>query len=550
MANKHAKAKNLRARALVSLVAIIVVVAVCAYLGLCGFGKGTMINYLKPWGDAISLGLDLRGGVYTVYQAENNGDPDFDTKMESTVSILTSRLTRQGFTEATVTRQGSDRIRVEIPNVSDPNQILTIIGTPAQLYFVDESGNNLMEGGMVKNAQAAQDQDGKPCIAFELTDEGAKIFAEATAANLGKTISITLDGETISRATVNTVIAGGKGEITGNFTADEAKNLATLILSGALPLNLTQLEVSAISATLGVEALDRAIQAGIIGVALVMLFMLFRYRLCGLVADIALTIYIMIVVLLLALTGAQLTLPGVAGIILGIGMAVDANVVIFERIREEVKNGRPIGSAVRKGFSNALSAIIDSNVTTIIAAVVLYAFGTGSVRGFALTLVGLSLVTTLVIMAVTSNVVLSLGMVGALSIVRFRTAVKDPMDLAFLFWTISVGIICGAGLFEVAVEASILITIVMLLLHFVPNVKPALLLLVNGTDSKIQAELEQVLKDGTRFYKIKSRNMTGTGIDMIVELKTKDEGALMEKVLAIPAVESATLMTHDGEITY
>lgn len=395
MANKHAKAKNLRVRALVSLVAIIVVVAVCAYLGLCGFGKGTMINYLKPWGDAISLGLDLRGGVYTVYQAENNGDPDFDTKMESTVSILTSRLTRQGFTEATVTRQGSDRIRVEIPNVSDPNQILTIIGTPAQLYFVDESGNNLMEGSMVKNAQAAQDQDGKPCIAFELTDEGAKIFAEATAANLGKTISITLDGETISRATVNTVIAGGKGEITGNFTADEAKNLATLILSGALPLNLTQLEVSAISATLGVEALDRAIQAGIIGVALVMLFMLFRYRLCGLVADIALTIYIMIVVLLLALTGAQLTLPGVAGIILGIGMAVDANVVIFERIREEVKNGRPIGSAVRKGFSNALSAIIDSNVTTIIAAVVLYAFGTGSVRGFALTL-GIGVATSLV----------------------------------------------------------------------------------------------------------------------------------------------------------
>lgn len=395
MANKHAKAKNPRIRAVISLVAIVVVVAICAYLGLCGFGKGTMINYLKPWGDAISLGLDLRGGVYTVYQAENNGDPDFDTKMESTVSILTSRLTRQGFTEATVTRQGSDRIRVEIPNVSDPNQILTIIGTPAQLYFVDESGNNLMEGSMVKNAQAAQDQDGKPCIAFELTDEGAKIFAEATAANLGKTISITLDGETISRATVNTVIAGGKGEITGNFTADEAKNLATLILSGALPLNLTQLEVSAISATLGVEALDRAIQAGIIGVALVMLFMLFRYRLCGLVADIALTIYIMIVVLLLALTGAQLTLPGVAGIILGIGMAVDANVVIFERIREEVKNGRPIGSAVRKGFSNALSAIIDSNVTTIIAAVVLYAFGTGSVRGFALTL-GIGVATSLV----------------------------------------------------------------------------------------------------------------------------------------------------------
>ena len=159
-------------------------------------------------------------------------------------------------------------------------------------------------------------------------------------------------------------------------------------------------------------------------------------------------------------------------------------------------------------------------------------------------------ITASIIISIQSSVVISLGMVGALSIVRFRTAVKDPMDLAYMFWTISVGIICGAGLFEVAVEASILITIVMLLLHFVPNAKPALLLLVNGTDSKIQAELEQVLKDGTRVYKIKSRNMTGTGIDMIVELKTKDEGALMEKVLAIPAVESATLMPHDGEVTY
>ena len=306
--------------------------------------------------------------------------------MSSTVSILTSRLTRQGFTEATVTRQGNERIRVEIPNVSDPNEILRIIGTPAQLNFIDEAGTVLMEGSMVKNAQPAQDQNGSPCIAFELNDEGAKIFAEATAVNLGKNISITLDGEVISTATVQSVIAGGKGEITGNFTAEEAQNLATLILSGALPLNLSQLEVSAISATLGVEALDQAIKAGVIGVILVMLFMVFRYRLCGIVADIALTIYIMIVVLLLALTGAQLTLPGVAGIILGIGMAVDANVVIFERIREELRVGMPLSSAIRKGFANALTAIVDANITTIIAALVLYTFGTGTIRGFALTL--------------------------------------------------------------------------------------------------------------------------------------------------------------------
>lgn len=394
MANKNVKAKNPRTRAIVSLVVILVVVALAGYVALFGIGKGTFIHYAKPWGEAISLGLDLRGGVYTVYQAEDDGSEDFDSKMNSTVNILTSRLTRQGFTEATVTRQGNDRIRVEIPNVTDPNEILRIIGSPAQLYFKDEDGNVIIEGAMVKNAQAAQDENGKPCVSFELNDEGAKLFAEGTAANLGKTISIELDGEVISAPTVNSVISGGQGQITGSFTADEAKTLANLILSGALPLNLSQLEVSAISATLGDTALDRALMAGIIGVALVMFFMLIRYRLCGLVADIALTIYIMIVVLLLALTGAQLTLPGVAGIILGIGMAVDANVVIFERIREELAVGRPLPSSVKKGFSNALSAIIDANITTIIAAVVLYAFGTGSIRGFALTL-GISVATSM-----------------------------------------------------------------------------------------------------------------------------------------------------------
>ena len=385
MAGKQTKG-NPRSRAVVALCIILVVVAAAGCLALRGFGKGRMINYLKPWGEAISLGLDLRGGVYTVYQAKNPNEEDMDAKMESTVSILMSRLTRQGFTEATVTRQGTERIRVEIPNVSDPNEILSIIGTPAKLEFADSAGTVLMDGSMVKNAQAAQDENGQAVVDFTLNDEGSKIFAEATAANLGKPISILLDGETISSPTVNSVIAGGRGQITGNFTPEEAQTLASLIMSGALPIDLEQLEVSAISATLGVEALDKAVRAGLIGVILVMLFMIFRYRLCGLMASLALTIYMLIVVLLLALTGAQLTLPGVAGIVLGIGMAVDANVVIFERVREELRAGRPLESSVRKGFSNAMSAIVDANVTTIIAAIVLYAFGTGTVRGFALTL--------------------------------------------------------------------------------------------------------------------------------------------------------------------
>lgn len=171
-------------------------------------------------------------------------------------------------------------------------------------------------------------------------------------------------------------------------------------------------------------------------------------------------------------------------------------------------------------------------------------------QSFAISLPVIAMITASIIISIQSSVVISLGMVGALSIVRFRTAVKDPMDLAFLFWTISAGIICGATLYLVAVGASLMITVVMLALHFVPNVKPALLLLVNGRSTKIQEELNAVLKSGTSCFKIKSRNVTADGIDMIIELKTKDEDSLIEKVLAIPMVESATLMTHDGEITY
>lgn len=395
MANKKLGGKNRKAISIAQLCVILVLIVLAGFVALNGFGKGTMVQYMKPWGEAISLGLDLRGGVYTVYQAQSDGVEDFDGKMDTTVNILTGRLTRQGFTEATVTRQGSDRIRIEIPDVKDPNEILTIIGTPAHLVFKDNAGNVVMEGQEVKEAYISQDDTGTPCVAFRLSDVGTKQFAEATAANLNRTISIELDGEVISAPTVNSVIAGGSGIIQSpGMTVEEASNLAMLIQSGALPLDISQLEVSAISATLGVEALDKAILAAVIGVILVMLFMIARYRLCGVIADIALTVYILLVIFLLAVTGAQLTLPGVAGIILGIGMAVDANVIIFERIREELNAGRPLFSSVKKGFSNALSAIMDSNVTTIIAALVLLWFGTGSIKGFAITL-SISVITSM-----------------------------------------------------------------------------------------------------------------------------------------------------------
>lgn len=390
------KSKNPKTKSAVQLVIILLIICIAGYLCLNGFGQGHMIKYMKPWGEALSLGLDLRGGVYTVYQAEDDGEGEFDVKLNATISVLAGRLTRQGFTEATVTKQGSDRIRIEIPDVKDPNEILNIIGKPAQLNFKDSSGNIVMDGKHIKIAQASQDQNGSPCVSFELDEEGTKLFAQATAANIGKSISIELDGEVVSAPTVQSVIAGGQGQITASgMTVDGAKELAMLIQSGALPLNISQIEVSAISATLGVEALDRALQAGIIGVILVMLFMIVRYRLCGLAASIALSGYILLVIFLLAISGAQLTLPGVAGIVLGIGMAVDANVVIFERMREEIRIGRTLASSVKKGFSNALSAIIDSNITTLIAAVVLYLFGTGSIKGFALTL-GIGIVASMI----------------------------------------------------------------------------------------------------------------------------------------------------------
>ena len=372
-------------KSVIILCATVVLIVLVSALALNGLQIGKYI--FMPVADKISLGLDLRGGVYAVYVAENTDQENFDSLLSGTISVLRNRLTAQGYTEATVTQQGSNRIRVEIPDVSDPNEILDIIGTPAHLEFIGPDGNVVIEGKDIKLAQAGFDSTNQPVVQFELNDSGKQAFAEATANSIGQVISIELDGTVISAPTVQSAISDGAGHITGMASIEDAANLAMLITSGALPLDITQDEVSAVSATLGVEALDSSLKAGVIGLILVVLFMLVMYRLPGLVADLALCIYILIVFYALALVpGVQLTLPGIAGILLGIGMAVDANVIIFERFREELRAGRSVDSAVHRGFKNALSAVIDSNVTTIIAALVLMYFGTGPIRGFAITL--------------------------------------------------------------------------------------------------------------------------------------------------------------------
>ena len=374
----------MKKRSAINLAVVIILTAAFGALAIFGLNIGAL--EIKPLVSGISQGLDLRGGVSAVYLAVDEGQEDYASLLSGTMAVLRSRLTGQGFTEATVTQQGTDRIRVEIPDVDDPNEILNIIGQPAKLEFKTPDGEVIMDGSAVKKAEMGY-LEGQPVVQFELNDEGTDAFAKATAANIGKTISIELDGNVISAPTVNTAITGGSGYIEGNFTADSAQNLAMLIQSGALPLNIEQLEVRTISATLGEDALSTSMTAAIIGVALVILFMIIMYRLPGAVASLSLLIYILIDLFLLAvIPGVQLTLPGIAGIVLSIGMAVDANVIIFERMKEELKAGKTVRASVESGFKRAFTAILDSNITTIIAGVVLMIFGAGSIKGFAITL--------------------------------------------------------------------------------------------------------------------------------------------------------------------
>ena len=368
-----------------------VLIVLVAFLALNGCQVGKYI--LKPVGSAISLGLDLRGGISTEYRAVDSTIEDFDTLMEGAVSALRTRLTTAGYTEATVARQGDDKIRVEIPDVSDPQDVIDIIGKPAHLEFRPPTGEVVLEGKDIEKAFVTQDEATTMYqVAFELTDAGTKAFAEATTKYVGSAISIYLDNELVSAPVVEGPITTGTGIITTNVSSveeswDYSQDLAMLIMSGALPLDIEEGETRAISATLGVKAIDNALIAGAIGLALVFLFMIVMYRLPGVISCMALCVYMLIVFYALAIVpGVQLTLQGIAGILLGIGMAVDANVIIFERFREELKDGRSLDSAVKMGFKNALSAVIDSNVTTIIAALALLYFGTGSIQGFATTL--------------------------------------------------------------------------------------------------------------------------------------------------------------------
>lgn len=405
------------------LLGLIVVIAALVVFGW--FGYSSM--------DDIKLGLDLAGGVSITYQTVVP-DPTAE-QMSDTIYKLQQRVQNYS-TEAEVYQEGVNRINIDIPGVSDANTILAELGKPGSLLFTDESFNVLMTGDMVASAKAGM-REGNGIQAQEyvvqltLTDEGAKTFGEITQANIGKRIAIIYDDDVKSAPVVQTAITGGQCEITGMSSFEEAEDLASTIRIGSLSLELEELRSNVVGAKLGQEAISTSLKAGAVGFGLVVVFMIAVYLLPGFAASIALALYVGSELVLLSAFEVTLTLPGVAGIILSIGMAVDANVIISTRIKEELGLGKTARSAIKSGYSKALSAIIDGNVTTLIAAVVLYLRGSGTVKGFAATLaigIILSMFTALVVTRVVLSAFCALGFEDP----KFYGVRKDKPAIDFL----------------------------------------------------------------------------------------------------------------------
>ena len=375
-------------------VLIIIITAFAWYLTAFGLGDA-----VAPTKDKIKLGLDIKGGVYVVMEAQTDLEgEELRALMEQTQAVIEERVNQMGLAEPIVTIEGEKRIRIELPGAENADEAIEQIGRTAQLQFALADGTIVLDGGNVKNASTGTAQDGGYAVNLEFDSEGADLFADATTTAYqggvtsliegvdSRAIMIILDGQIISAPTVNEPIAGGQCEITGGFTQEEATNLAALIRGGALPVELVEVTSSVQTAKIGFDALENSIIAGIIGLILVFILMIVGYRILGLAANLALILYVVIILNIMAAVGSVLTLPGIAGIILGIGMAVDANVVIFARIREEMSAGKSTKLAVHNGFKRAMKTVIDSQVTTLIAAVILYQIGTSTVKGFAWTL--------------------------------------------------------------------------------------------------------------------------------------------------------------------
>ena len=344
---------------------------------------------VRPLASSIRQGLDLQGGTHVVLEAVDTEQAQVnDDAMNRVIAIMEKRVNALGLTEPIIQREGERRVIIELPGVKDPDAAIKTIGKTAMLEFRDEDGNTVLTGTDLKDAQASTNpQTGQNVVNLEFSDEGAQKFADLTMKNVGRTIAILLDGEVLTAPNVREPILGGRAEITGQKTLEEAQNLAVVLRSGALPVKVEIIETRTVGPTLGQDSKDKSQFAFAVGLGAVVIFMIFFYHCSGFIADVALMAYTIMLLGILYLMDATLTLPGVAGIILSIGMAVDANVLIFEHFKEEYQiNGKSLRLSMDAGFKRAFTTIFDSNVTTLIAAGVLFFLGTGTIRGFAITL--------------------------------------------------------------------------------------------------------------------------------------------------------------------
>ena len=350
---------------------------------------GLLVYFVnQPLFKNINLGLDLRGGLRVVLEAqEREGEPVTADTIQKAVGVLRDRVDNLGVKETSLYPQGNNRVVIEIAGEDDPEAAVDILKNVAQLEFRDEQGNVAVTGKNLKNAEARMNPNSQQAeVTLEFDQEGARLFGEATKANIGKPLFIVLDDRVISAPTVNTAITDGNAVIEGNFTAKEAQDLAVLLRSGALPVSFNVLEKRSIGPTLGADSLDKSVKAGIVGIIAILIFMIGYYRLPGIIADLSLVLYSLLVLGAMVYLGAVLTLPGIAGFALSIGMAVDANIIIYERIKEELRFGKTLQAAIDSGFKRAFWTIFDANITTLITAMVLMYFGTGPIKGFAVTL--------------------------------------------------------------------------------------------------------------------------------------------------------------------
>lgn len=371
--------------------------ALAKFLAVIALIFAAFIYFIGPLAQSIKQGLDLQGGTHIVLEAEDAGENKVtDDAVERARQILERRINEMGLAEPLIQREGKKRIIIELPGVKDPDQAIKTIGKTAVMEFKDENGTVHLTGNDLKDAKEQIGQNKQFMVAIEFTDEGAKKFADLTTMNVGRHIGIYLDGEQLTNPVVNEPITGGKAVITGSRTLDEAKNLAILLRSGALPVTVNVLEVRTVGPTLGQDSKDKSVTAFAVGIGLIVAFMLVLYRVSGFVATTALLIYVLLLLAVLHFLQATLTLPGIAGIILSMGVAVDANILIFERFKEEVQVGKTLRMSMESGFRRALATIVDANMSVMITAAILFVLGSGPVRGFAITLglgVAISMVT-------------------------------------------------------------------------------------------------------------------------------------------------------------